>query len=220
MACAASIRSAVGTGRIAVGVLSISAVAYAYSLNIAAGDPNPFDYFGYFTNQTSLFASVTLIIAGAFARARRPAPTWLSHLRGVATAYLIVVAVIYNTLVPGTGTAPPWVSTLLHVVLPVLAVLDWALLNDRSSLSWRRLWIVLPYPLLWLVVVLVRGVTDGWVPYGFLLPENGAASLVLHVLGLICVVLVAGAIVWGMSRGGRRAGAVDSDRGLELPAEL
>lgn len=196
--------SAAGAGRIAVGASAIAVVAYAYGLNVAAGDPNPFDYFGYFTNQTSLFASVVLIIAGAFALSRRPTPAWLSHLRGTATAYLIVVAVIYNTLVPGTGTAPPWVSAVLHVALPAIAVLDWALVDDRRSLSWRRLWVVLPYPLLWLVVVLVRGATDGWVPYGFLLPENGTTSLVLHILGLTAAVLLAGVIVWAMSRRGDR----------------
>nr|WP_272914779.1 epoxide hydrolase [Rathayibacter rathayi] len=31
----------------------------------------------------------------------------------------------------------------------------------------------MPYPIVWVVVVLVHGATDGWVPYGFPLPENG-----------------------------------------------
>lgn len=114
---------------------------------------------------------------------------------------------IYNTLVPGTGSAPPWVSAALHVVLPVIAVLDWALVDDRRPLAWRRLWSVLVYPLVWLIVVLTRGATDGWVPYGFLLPENGIASLALHIIGLMVAVVAAGALVWAMSRLriGRRA---------------
>lgn len=189
-----------GAARVAVGVLALGIVGYAYGLNVAAGDSNPFDYFGYFTNQTSLFASAVMIAAGAVALARRPTPALLGYLRGAATGYLIVVAAIYNTLVPGTGTAPPWVSAVLHAVLPALVVLDWAFVDDRGPLAWRRLWVVLPYPLVWLSVVLVRGATDGWVPYGFLLPENGAASLVLHVVGLTAAVVAAAAIVWAMSR--------------------
>ncbi|PPF20867.1 hypothetical protein C5B95_07345 [Rathayibacter sp. AY1A7] len=118
---------------------------------------------------------------------------------------LAVDAVIYNTLVPGTGTAPPWVSAVLHVVLPALVLLDWIVVADRGPLSWRRLWVVLPYPIVWVVVVLVRGATDGWVPYGFLLPENGALSLVLHVTGLTCAVLLAGVLVWALSRRRRSA---------------
>jgi hypothetical protein len=203
-----SIRPLVGAARILVGAAAIAVVGSTYGLSVAAGDPNPFDYFGYFTNQTSLIASITLLIAGSVALARRPAPSWLSHLRGAATAYLIVVAVIYNTLVPGTGTAPPWVSAVLHGVLPALVLVDWVLVDDREPLAWRRLWIVLPYPLVWVVVVLLRGATDEWVPYGFLLPENGALPLVLHVVGLTVAVLLASAVVWALSR--RRSRGIDS----------
>ena len=49
-------------------------------------------------------------------------------------------------------------------------------------------------------VVLLRGATDGWVPYGFLLPERGPGSLALHVVGLFAALLGAGAIVWAASR--------------------
>ncbi|KZX20229.1 hypothetical protein [Rathayibacter tanaceti] len=59
-------------------------------------------------------------------------------------------------LVPGTGTALPWVSAVLHGARPALSLLDWVLLTDGAPLSWRRLRVVLPYPLLWIVVVLTR----------------------------------------------------------------
>ena len=101
---------------------------------------------------------------------------------------------------PGTGSAPPWVSLVLHVVFPLLVLLDWTLVGDRPALAWRRLWVVLPYPVAWLVVTLIRGRTDGWVPYGFLLPERGLGSLALHVVGLFAALLGAGAIVWAASR--------------------
>lgn len=197
-------RRLVGAARVAVGVAAVTVILHTYLLSIVAGDPNPFDYFGYFTNQTSLLAAAVLIVGGSFALARRPTPPWLGYLRGATTAYLIVVAVIYNALVPGTGSAPPWVSALLHGVLPVLVLLDWAVVDDRGPLSWRRLWVVLPYPIVWVVVMLVRGATDGWVPYGFLLPENGTLPLVLHVAGLTCAVLLAGAIAWALSRRRRK----------------
>jgi hypothetical protein len=87
-------------------VLGIAVLGYAYSLRIAAGDGNPFDYFGYFTNQTTLLACIVLSIRGTFAVRRRAAPEWLNLLQGMATAYVIVVGVVYNVLVPGTGTAP------------------------------------------------------------------------------------------------------------------
>lgn len=198
----------IGAIRATVGVLAICVVGYAYADAIDHGRANPFDFFGYFTNQTSLVVGVVLAVSGAVGLTahsgggpwRRAGGAALSSIRAAATACAIVVAVVYNGLVPGTGSAPPWVSAALHAVLPAYAVLDWVLVGDREPLPWRRLWIVLPCPLVWLAVVLVRGATDGWVPYGFLLPEHGAASLALHVAGLLVALLGAGALVWGASR--------------------
>lgn len=189
-----------GIGRIVVGASIIVVLAYGYVLRIGAGDTNPFDYFGYFTNQTSLIAALILTATGAFAVVGRPAPAALALARGIATAYLLVVAVVYNVLVPGTGSAPPWLSAVLHAVFPLLYALDWLLGGDRAPLPWRRLWLVLPYPAVWLAVVLVRGVTDGWVPYGFLLPERGPLSLILHIAGLLAAVVAAGVLAWAASR--------------------
>ncbi|MFE7197955.1 Pr6Pr family membrane protein [Microbacterium oxydans] len=195
-----AITRVLATFRIVTGAAVVAVLLYAYALRITVGDGSPFDYFGYFTNQTSMIAALVLIGTGMLGARGRPVPSWVVLLRGITTAYLIVVGVIYNVLVPGTGSAPPWVSVLLHVVFPLLVALDWLLVGDRHPLPWRLLGVLLPYPLIWLVVVLVRGATDGWVPYGFLLPERGLGSLVLHVLGLLLVILLAGTVVWSASR--------------------
>jgi hypothetical protein len=190
----------IGAMRVGIAAVVALVLTYAYALRIAAGDANPFDFFGYFTNQTSLLAAVVLGVVGGRLIAGRPVPSWLTTARGVVTAYLIVVAVVYNVVVPGTGSAPAWVSFLLHGVFPVLVLLDWILVGDRPRLPWRMLWTLLPYPAVWLTVVLIRGVTDGWVPYGFLLPERGLPSLAAHVAGLIAATIGAGAVVWAISR--------------------
>jgi hypothetical protein len=191
---------AAGIYRVASGLLVLGVLAYAYALRIADGDGNPFNYFGYFTNQTSLLASLVLIVTGARIILSQPVSTTLALLRGAATAYLLVVAGVYNVLVPGTGSAPPWVSVVLHVVVPLAVAVDWLLVGDRARLPWRQLWVLLPYPVLWLAVVLVRGVTDGWVPYGFLLPERGVASLLVHVVGILAAIIAAGVLVWAAGR--------------------
>lgn len=191
---------AVAAIRVSVGACTALIVGYAYVEGLGHGRVNPFDYFGYFTNLTSLLTSAILIATGIRTLRGLPVSTRLAAARAAATACMVVVAVIYNGLVPGTASAPPWVSAVLHAALPCYAVLDWLLVGDRPALPWSRIWVVLPYPLLWLAVVLVRGATDGWVPYGFLLPEHGAPSLALHIGALLLVLLAAGAAVWGASR--------------------
>ncbi|MBP1327438.1 hypothetical protein JOF28_002670 [Leucobacter exalbidus] len=191
---------AVSIVRVVLGLAVIGLLIYLYLREAAAGAPNPFDFFGYFTNQTSLLACAALICTGVRSLAGRAALPWLASVRAVTVACMIIVAVIYNTLVPGTGSAPAWASAILHIVFPAWVLIDWAVVPDRGVLPWRRLWIVLPYPLLWMAVVLTRGATDGWVPYGFLLPEHGAASLMLHMAGLLLALVVAATAVWGLSR--------------------
>lgn len=186
-------------GRVLVGLSVLAILIYTYLLGGPRDGFNPFDYFGYFTNLTSSLTACALVVVGILGLACRPA-TWMVSVRAVLTTCMVVVGVIYNTLVPGTGTAPVWVSVTLHIVLPVLVVLDWILGPDRRALAWSHLWIVAPYPLLWLAVVLVRGVTDGWVPYGFLLPSRGPSSLVVHVAGLLIALVVASALIWWTSR--------------------
>lgn len=178
----------------------LAVVLFAYVLRVAADDANPFDFFGYFTNQTSSLTALVLIAVGTLGLAGRQVPFSVAVAWAVGAACLIVVAVVYNGLVPGTGSAPPWVSAVLHIVFPVLVVVDLATAPDRPRLAWRHLWWVLPYPLVWISVVLVRGATDGWVPYGFLLPERGLASLALHVVGILGLLLVAAAGVWSLGR--------------------
>lgn len=190
----------VGLTRIFVALLVAGILLLTFAGRVAVGDANPFDYFGFFTNQTSLLASGVLILTGALMAFGRSVPRWLTSARGVLVACLIVVAVVYNVLVPGTGSAPAWVSGILHVCFPLIVLVDWLIVGDRNPLPWGQLWIVLPYPLAWLAVVLIRGTTDGWVPYGFLLPERGAVSLAGHSIGLLLALLAAGGVVWAGSR--------------------
>lgn len=188
------------TVRVAAGTFVVAAIGYAYSLSIAEGFPNPLNFFGYFTNLTSSITALLLIITGVLTLRSSSLPAWLPSLRAITVTCMLIVGVIYNLLVPGTGNAPPWVSLTLHVLFPLFVAIDWVLGHGNTALPWRRLWIVLPYPLTWLAVVLVRGITDGWVPYGFLLPERGISSLLAHVAGLLIALLLAGAAVWSTSR--------------------
>ena len=64
MTSSAPIHLVIGLSRTVMGALTLAVLGYAYSLNIASGDGNPFDYFGYFTNQTSLIMALLLLTTG------------------------------------------------------------------------------------------------------------------------------------------------------------
>lgn len=191
---------AVAWARLGCGALILVVLGYTYVSGVEADGANPFNFFGYFTNLTNLLAALTGIVAGALGRRGAELPPTLHLVRGAMVACLIVVGVIYNTLIPGTGNAPAWVSLILHTIAPTLALLDWLLVGDRPRLAWRNLWAIYPYPVIWLAVVLVRGVTDGWVPYGFLLPSHGAPYVLAHIAGLLATLTVAGTLVWLAAR--------------------
>jgi len=57
---------------------------------------------------------------------------------------------------------------LLHLVVPVLAVLGWLVFGPRPRIEWPGCLRAVVWPLAWLAVMLVAGGLTGWYPYPFL----------------------------------------------------
>lgn len=110
-----------------------------YIVDWSAQGHNPFTYFGYFTNLTSLLTATAFIVSGAIALAGHRRPNGIVLVRAIATSCLLVVAFVYNVLTPGAGSSPGWVSVLLHVVLPLVVFVDWLIVPDHASLRWSQL---------------------------------------------------------------------------------
>lgn len=197
---------AIGAARLALAALMVAAIAatYAHVYGTVGGHPNLFNFFGFFTIQSNLLGVAALALSAIALMLDRRGPRWLPVFRGAVVAYLIVVGLVYAVLLAPLGleggVPVVWANTVLHVVSPIALLLDWLLVADRPALRWRHLWVVLTYPALWLLVVLIRGATDGWVPYPFLAPENGAASIAVVCLGIAATVLAAGALATALSR--------------------
>lgn len=188
--------------RAAVAVATIAAIV-ATTLDTASRTAiNPVNFFGYFTIQSNIITSIALLLAAlATFSGNRQTPA-LQLLRAAATTYIVIVGLVYNTLLAGLpgGIELEWANIVMHVIMPVYAALDWLLFGDRRALPWKRLWLVLIYPVVWLVVVLARGATDGWVPYPFLDPSQGYGVVALYALGIAGGFGIVGAAVWGLSR--------------------
>jgi hypothetical protein len=190
------------TLRLLAALLTVAAVAATFFSSAERGTVNPFNFFGFFTIQANLLAAAVLAGSAAVLFRNRTAPVWLDLARAATTAYLVVVGIVYNTLLTDVtgGVVLPWANTALHVVLPIYCLVDWLLVADRGALPWRWLWLVLVYPVLWTTVVLLRGATDGWVPYPFLSPVTGYDSIAVFVVLIAVAFVASGALVFGLSR--------------------
>lgn len=198
----AQILKLIATSRLVIALLVIAAVT-ATTLDTASRVPiNPLNFFGYVTIQSNLFAAAVFIISaiGGF-RGRRPSKA-LQLARGCATTYLILVGIVYNTLLAGVadGVELEWANTVPHIVTPIYVTIDRVLFGDHRPLPWKRFWVILISPTVWLVVVLIRGATDGWVPYPFLDPATGYGSVALYGVLIALGFAAFGVISWALSR--------------------
>ena len=57
---------------------------------------------------------------------------------------------------------------LLHLVVPVLALVGWLVFGPRPRIDWPACLRAACWPIGWLVVMLVSGAATGWYPYPFL----------------------------------------------------
>ncbi|WP_167040698.1 Pr6Pr family membrane protein [Salinibacterium sp. ZJ454] len=191
------------TVRLLMAVLILVAVTGTFIDTANNGAVNPFNFFGYFTIQSNLFYAAALVAAVVIEARRERVGDLMLVARASITTYLVIVGSVYATLLAPLGVgsiAPAWANVMLHIVTPIFAVLQWLLAADRRRIPFRRLWLLLIYPFVWIVVVLIRGATDGWVPYPFLDPAAGYVVLAMYCAAILLAMLTVGSLVVLASR--------------------
>lgn len=188
-----------------IAAAAIVVAIVAQFMSTASGtDINPLNFFGYFTIQGNIIAAVAFALSAIFIFGKRAQPGWLSYLRALATVIMAIVGIVYNTLLAEAGLDGafnvPWSNDILHIWIPLYAVADWVLFGDRIKLPFARLWVMLIYPVIWLVVVLIRGASDGWVPYPFLDPASGYDSVAVYSLIISAITILFGYAAYALTR--------------------
>lgn len=188
--------------RLAAVALGIAAIVATYADTASRKPINPFNFFGFFTMQSNIIWLIVIAFTAIVALRGTKQPSLLPLARGCATAYMTLTGLIYNALLAGQegGVALAWANNVVHIILPLYAVLDWILFADRPPLAWNRLWVSLIYPMVWAVVVLIRGATDGWVPYPFFDPATGYGHVFAYVVAIAVLTVITAAIIWALSR--------------------
>ena len=159
-------------------------------------------FIAYFTVQSNV-----LVAVGAWALvvdARRDS-AWLRAVRLAGIAGITVTGVVHFVLLRpllDLEGADWGADKLLHMVVPVLAVLVWALVGPRGRVDRRAVTVAIGWPVAWLVVTLLVGATTGWYPYPFLDPrEEGSGAVVVACVGVTLLFL---AVVAGLAALDRR----------------
>ena len=81
---------------------------------------------------------------------------------------------------------------LLHMVVPVLAVVGWAVFGPRPRIDARAVRLALCWPVTWLVATLLVGGLSGWYPYPFLdhREDDGTGGVVVSSIGITAFFLL------------------------------
>lgn len=181
------------------------------------------NFFSFFTILSNVLAAVTLALGGAWALANRrttsPEPRWLAAFLACASTYAIVTGIVYNTLLRGIelpqGATVPWSNEVLHVIVPLVMLLDLLFAPRRRAPGWGTVGVAAIFPIVWVAYTLIRAnlvisPSTGepwWYPYPFLNPHNngGYGGVALWVLLIAAIIIATAAFVVWL---GRRRGTV------------
>jgi hypothetical protein len=165
-------------------VLVIAAIVAAAASLVSEGRFDPTRFFAFFTIQSNLIGVAAFV--WLLARRGKDRSRGLQLLRGAAVVYLTVTFFVVIFLLSGEDVQLDlvWVDVVLHKIFPIVVVLDWVIDRPMVRLTSRDALLWLVYPIVWVVLTLIRGAADGWYPYPFLDPANGG-------YGMVAVVIVA-----------------------------
>jgi hypothetical protein len=182
------------------GVILVALVSQlVFTWRIYAGVPRYLiKYFSFFTVQSNLMAAGMLLLAAWYGLRRMNGPAQFAVLRCAVTGYMVVTSVVYhmpfNVITLDQPVTVTWANTMLHVIAPAYLVVDFLFAPGRSVVRWNRFWIIMTYPVGWIIYTMVRAPLVDWYPYPFLNPRFSVEGN-LSVAGYLAVIAVFIALV-------------------------
>jgi len=109
-------------------------------------------------------------------------------------AYITIVGIVYNLILRflwNPKGLEQVVDELLHTIIPILFVLTWLVFIPKATLKWSNILSWLIFPFLYLIYILIRGLSAGYYPYPFLdVRQLGYNKVFLNSLGVLVAFLV------------------------------
>ena len=168
-------------------------------------------FFFYFTIQANSLVALTcwLVATRDIASSRPMRVLRLDAVLGIAVTGVVHWFLLRPLLDLEGGSY--LADKLLHVVVPLLAVVGWLVFGPRGLVSRADIWPSLIWPIGYLLLILATGPVFDWYPYPFLdVAEHGLGVVLLNALGITVLFL---AVAFGMDWADRRLpGAKPGDR--------
>jgi hypothetical protein len=186
-----------------------AAIVFALANQLIRGEDLPtFDtvnFFSYFTVLSNLGAAI--VLGALTVRPDLLATEPFTILRGAVTLYMIITGIVYNVLLApqqaDVSTNLDWVNLVVHVIGPIVVLLDWFVERApiKPSVGQTATWLI--FPAVWLLYTMVRGPLAEWYPYPFLDPdEKSVGSIIVMCLAIMVAFIVIAAILrwWAGAR--------------------
>jgi cytochrome bd-type quinol oxidase subunit 2 len=204
-------RSAFGVFRALLGLSLLGSVVWQVADRIRVDRFRPFEYFAFFSIDSSIFAGIVVLLSGIWLLQGKAETDRQNILRLIVTVSMIIVGVVYHALLGDSAVAPedigyewPRIPNLvIHTWAPIAIAIDYLLSIKGAKPKLRKaLWVVV-YPLIWLFLSIIRGLADGWWPYWFINPgsEGGVVGMITYILLIAGGFISLGFIVLGLRLG-------------------
>lgn len=184
------------------------------------------NFLSFFTIQSNVVAVAVLAYGAIWGLTRGKdatrEPRVYATVLAAATTYMVLTGIVYNVLLRGyvlpQGTTVVWANEVLHVIIPLVMLVDLFFAPKRRALRFTAVWAIIAYPIAWIIYTLVRAnfviapATGNawWYPYPFLDPHivpGRYLGVSLYVVGIALLVVAAGFFVVWVGR--RRAARAD-----------
>lgn len=155
--------------------------------------------FRYFTNLSNLFCLLYFLIDVIYLLARRKndgSQNWLPALKGAAMIGITITCLVANFLLGSftMGATMRIAIRLVHLVVPVMTVLDWLLFDEKGTFTWLSPlgWTI--FPLVYFgVILLLAAVLPGtpFYPYPFMNVSSRGLAPVLVTVAVLTALFIA-----------------------------
>ncbi|MGV8884328.1 MAG: Pr6Pr family membrane protein [Microbacteriaceae bacterium] len=195
-----------GIARLVMAAVCSVALVARYFWGVGSLTFEPGNFFAYLTIQSNIAFAIVIAIDGFFALSGRVPRARMEALRAgvitcTVTAGIVFALIVQQSSVRAIRVDVPWSDVVLHFILPVIALADWAISPRTARTTWRIIPLVLLYTCGWGGVTMLRGSITGWYPYYFLDPNqtSGIGEFVLLSSIALAVFATVGSLVVGIS---------------------